>query len=209
MATHDDPHSGRRDFFRDSINRMIGPLADYLSGSPSKPTSPPPGRKTAAWLRPPGAIAEGLFDATCHRCAKCITTCPADAIVAATAADGPAVGTPIIRAALRACVVCEGLQCTHVCPSGALLPVAKPADIAMGRAEVHAQRCVRTQGEACTTCTDACPMGPDALALTGSGPPLVKDACVGCGVCEERCPTDPRAITVFSGRGTSASQRSA
>jgi ferredoxin-type protein NapG len=193
MAASDESQPDRRAFFRDGLARAIGPLANYLADHI-------PERDEPRWLRPPGAIAENGFDTTCARCAACVEACPADAIIPATDDDEPATGTPMIRAVSRACVVCEGLQCTQVCPSGALLPLVEPTAIDMGYATVHAHRCVRTQGERCTACVDACPMGSEALVFDGPGPPIVKDACVGCGVCEERCPTEPRAIVVISGR---------
>ena len=106
-------------------------------------------------------------------------------------------GTPVIEPDSAACVVCTGLQCTHVCPSGALLPVLDPRHIRMGMAEVFPERCVRTAGEACTICRDRCPFGEDAIRFEGGGAPIVlASGCVGCGVCQLYCPTTPKAIVV-------------
>lgn len=180
----------RRNFFSEAAARVVQPLAEMLEKKIPLQGSP-------TLLRPPGAVAEDTFLNTCQRCAACVVACPADAIsLLPTTSDGIK-GTPAINADLRACVVCDGLQCTHVCPSGALIPLDDPAQINMGLAEVYAPLCVRSDGEACTTCTDACPIGTSALRLNGKGPPEVLAKCVGCGVCQQVCPTDPKAIVVL------------
>ena len=180
----------RRVFFREAAVRLIAPLADYIE----KRTDGP---RDSGWLRPPGAIAESALVEVCIRCGACVEACPADAIFALAESHGAAAGTPAIDPDLAACVVCDGLQCTTVCPSGTLLPLLSPGDIAMGVAEVYASLCVRSRGESCTACVDSCPMGEAAIGFADDGPPSVVSAgCVGCGVCQLRCPTDPKAIVV-------------
>lgn len=185
-----DGGAGRRGFFREAVARAVGPLSDYLENRLQ--LGPP-----RVFLRPPGAIEESALVDTCYRCGACIDACPADAIYALDRAAESAAGTPAIDADKAACVVCEGLKCTHVCPSGALLPVAQPADIRMGLAHVYAPLCLRIREEACTICVDQCPLGSDALVFSGDGPPdVLEDGCVGCGVCQLYCPTDPKAIVI-------------
>ena len=95
------------------------------------------------------------------------------------------------------CVVCDGLQCTQVCESGALTELVAPHQIRMGLAEVYEALCVRTVGESCTLCVEQCPIGAAALYFDGNGPPIVEsNGCVGCGVCQNVCPTAPKAIVV-------------
>jgi len=179
----------RRAFFKSAVNKLIDPVADYLgrkmSGPPRRPI-----------LRPPGSINESRFNETCQRCGECVKVCPAEAIFPLAASFGEAAGTPAIDPSSAPCVVCEGLQCTHVCPSGALLPLYQPHQIAMGLAEVYTALCVRTDGEDCTECVDRCPLGEAAIRFDDSGPPTVADGCTGCGVCEFYCPTTPKAITI-------------
>ncbi len=152
---------------------------------------------TRSWLRPPGAIDEPTFLDKCYRCGACVDVCPAKAILPSRAADARLAGTPVIDPNLAACVVCEGLQCTQVCPSGALTPLHDPGEIRMGLAVVNAGVCVRSHGENCTICVDKCPIGAAAIRIDGSGPPLVVEpGCVGCGVCQLYCPTLPKAIVV-------------
>lgn len=180
--------SPRRAFFHQALARVLRPLADFLEKR-LPPDAPRP------FLRPPGAIAEPDFLSTCLRCGNCVNVCPAHCIVPLPD-DAPAAGTPAIYPDVSPCVVCDGIQCTHVCPSGALRPLARALDIRIGHAEVYDSLCVRTSGESCTLCVDRCPIGPQALRFDDAGPPAVLDACVGCGVCQFHCPTEPKAIVV-------------
>ncbi len=153
------------------------------------PSRPPP-------LRPPGTLHELLLQKHCIRCGKCVEACPADAIFPLDASWGAAAGTPAIDARKRPCVLCTGLQCTHVCPSGALLPVYSNNDVMMGKALVDEAACLTHRGEPCTVCKDHCPQS-GALSFDDAGKLRVtEDYCVGCGLCERYCPTEPQAIRV-------------
>ena len=171
MANNDPK---RRGFFREAAVRLITPLADYIEKRTDEP-------RDSQWLRPPGAISETALVEACIRCGACVEVCPADAIFALPESLGAAGGTPAIDPDLAACVVCDGLKCTTVCPSGALLPLVSSGDIAMGVAEVYAPLCVRSFGETCTACVDSCPIGEVAIRFVDDGPPSVDSAgCVGC-----------------------------
>ncbi len=186
----DERRSGRRHFFRDGLAHIVGPLADYLDRRLEQPT-------VRLTLRPPGAILEDDFLDTCRRCGACVEVCPANAIRVEPVGEHRSSGAPYIDPDLAACVLCEGLLCTHECPSGALRPIDDPRAIEMGLAEVDAMLCVRSNGENCTICVDRCPTDGNALVLIGTGPPTILDpGCVGCGVCQLHCPTSPKAIVV-------------
>jgi ferredoxin-type protein NapG len=145
-------------------------------------------------LRPPGAGDD--LGALCSGCGKCVSSCPAEAIKL-DRLMGIADGLPYIVATIQACVVCDSLACMRLCPTGALTLVDK-FDINMGTAKVSHQTCLRTKGEACRLCVDACPLGETAITLSKStSRVLVKSqGCVGCGMCEQACPTQPRSIIV-------------
>ncbi len=175
----------RRAFFREAAARLVTPLADYLEARGVGPA-------VRTRLRPPGAIDEQRFLETCHRCGACVDSCPADAIFPLDETKGEAVGTPSIDPDRAACVVCDGLNCTTSCPSGALLPLLSARDVRMGVAMVYAPLCVRSRGESCTLCVDRCPMGDAAIRIGDDDLPEVRTpGCVGCGVCQLSCPTDP------------------
>jgi ferredoxin-type protein NapG len=184
------PLSSRRRFFRDAVGKAIKPLAEFLEQRVGT-------LKPVVRLRPPGAVPETRFLEVCHRCGSCADTCPVHAIILLGVEGKEASGTPIVDPDLAACIVCEGLRCTHVCPSGALRPLDDPRAIRMGVAEVYAPLCLRSRGETCTRCVDECPVGEDAIRCNNDGAPEVRlPACVGCGVCQLHCPTSPKAVVV-------------
>ncbi len=147
-------------------------------------------------LRPPGALPEEDFEKACSKCGLCVQACPVKCIaIDSEAKIGD--GFPYIVPTLAPCVVCDELACMKACPSGALKLVEK-AKIRMGLAVVDAGACLRSHGEDCRLCVEACPIGDSAIVISQtSGRVLVKtNGCVGCGSCEHACPTDPAAITV-------------
>src|SRR5207302_4485933 len=109
---------------------------------PAAPRRPPP-------LRPPGLMHELILVNTCTHCGNCVAACPAEAIFPLSAEWGAAEGTPAIDARKQPCVLCDGLKCTQVCPSGALQPTFNNKDVKMGDAVLDVARCVTYQGEAC------------------------------------------------------------
>jgi len=171
---------------------------------------PPPAPQEFRFLRPPGAMAPGMFETVCSRCNLCVDACPAHAIKMDSShilADG----LPYILPAEQACVVCSDLACMKACPTGALKLVDR-LKVNLGTATVDRYQCVRENGENCTRCVDACPITQANAAADGTAvPPLDaifihaetgrirvrKNVCIGCGLCENRCPTNPTAITVL------------
>ncbi len=72
-------------------------------------------------LRPPGALTESEFLASCIKCGQCVQVCPVEAIKVADITDGFGIGTPFIKPREQACdFSCDGLQCVLACPTGAL-----------------------------------------------------------------------------------------
>jgi ferredoxin len=207
----------RRRFFREGLRELLRPMSkaveplqrvakelgdleSTLSSSPQpKPPTKPAAKPTffeptTNLLRPPGALSEERFLATCSRCAKCAEVCPAECIKldpGGTRAGGAA----YIEVDAAACVLCTGLECMHNCPSGALIPTPLE-QIDMGTAVWHEHLCVRTHGEPCTMCVDHCPVGSAALEILDGAVVVHEEGCAGCGVCQNNCPTDPKSITV-------------
>jgi ferredoxin-type protein NapG len=63
-------------------------------------------------LRPPGALDEKDFLASCIKCGQCVQVCPVQAIRLADLIDGFGVGTPHIEAREQACdFSCDAVQC--------------------------------------------------------------------------------------------------
>jgi ferredoxin-type protein NapG len=80
-------------------------------------------------LRPPGALDEKDFLASCIKCGQCVQVCPVQAIRLADLVDGFGVGVPYIEAREQACdFSCDAVQCILACPTGALV-YTKPATL--------------------------------------------------------------------------------
>ena len=72
-------------------------------------------------LRPPGALDESDFLASCIKCGQCVQVCPVSAIRLGDIADGFGLGVPYIDAREQACdFSCDAVQCILACPTGAL-----------------------------------------------------------------------------------------
>ncbi|MDR2239607.1 MAG: 4Fe-4S dicluster domain-containing protein [Zoogloeaceae bacterium] len=72
-------------------------------------------------LRPPGALDEKDFLASCIKCGQCVQVCPVEAIKLADLVDGFGVGVPHIDAREQACdFSCDAVQCILACPTGSL-----------------------------------------------------------------------------------------
>jgi MauM/NapG family ferredoxin protein len=193
----DLPPHDRRGFFTAGLARLLRPLADAIEERLPVALS-----AVRCPLRPPGAIPERDFLATCFRCGSCADACPASAIALTQDQSEETRGTPYIDPDAGACVICDGLACMEACPSGALKPIDKFA-IRIGLARVDHTLCVRSKGEACRECVDRCPLGETAIRLWDNGRVHVIDptptgrGCIGCGVCQQHCPTRPvKAIRI-------------
>ena len=206
MPPDDDKPIDRRRFFRLGLSELIGPLSalarplQKMAEQVGKLDAPPPSPRSASttiplvWLRPPGALAEQKFRETCSRCGNCVRACPADAIqIDASGRRGT--GAPFIDPDAMSCVVCEGLKCMDVCPSGALVPTSIN-DIDMGTAVWREESCLRSHGDSCRICIDHCPLGTAAIELMGNSVAVNPHGCIGCGVCQHDCPTTPKSIIV-------------
>ena len=147
------------------------------------------------FLRPPGAVAEALFEEQCIRCRKCIEICPYGSIKPAGGTWGTGMGTPYIVPREMPCYLC--LKCPAVCPSGALEPVSQKEQVRMGTARINRTTCLPYNGVLCRACYERCPIYREAIVLDREIYPVVNpEKCVGCGICENVCPTDPASITV-------------
>lgn len=186
--------TGRRDFFKEVLNQIMKPVAEFLDDriGDQFPVDAP----NRVILRPPGALPETEFLEKCHRCGNCVKNCPANAIQPLQTRNPDLANTPYIDPEEQPCVICDSLACMYVCPSGALQTVFAE-DIRIGLAVFNVETCLRSKSVDCSYCVDTCPIGEDAIKFSQAGIVEVFDSgCTGCGVCQYACPTDPKSIIV-------------
>lgn len=196
---NDDRRINRRNFFRSGFRELLRPVVESLEEKLEQVQSASPRPRPAvslALLRPPGALEETQFLATCSRCGVCVSACPVDAIQLDLSERRIGDGAPYIDANLSPCVVCSTLECMTVCPTGALVPTPIRY-LDMGTARWDRTTCLRTSGEECRICVDDCPVGEVAIRVDEAGyVQVLETGCVGCGVCQNVCPTTPKSIAV-------------
>ena len=100
-------------------------------------------------LRPPGAIEEKEFLASCIKCGQCVQVCPVEAIQLADIDEGMGIGVPYIDARTQACdFSCDAVQCILACPTGSLShTISKKEEVRMGLARVaRPEACLAQKG---------------------------------------------------------------
>ncbi|WP_430010069.1 MauM/NapG family ferredoxin-type protein, partial [Methylophaga lonarensis] len=153
--------------------------------------------RSAEILRPPGALPEARFDATCVRCGLCVEDCPFDILQLASWADPAPTGTPFFVAREEPCRMCVDIPCARACPTGALSPLLtdiRKADMGVAVLVDH-ENCLNYKGMTCSICVRVCPIREEAITLkpirSERGllqiPTVMSDSCTGCGTCEKHC----------------------
>jgi ferredoxin-type protein NapG len=118
----------RRKFLKTSTLVVAGSAIAY--GAVSVPLL----RKDRVLLRPPGALDEDIFLASCIKCGQCLQVCPPQVINLAGISQGFGIGTPYIVPREGGCILCSGLPCVLACPTGALaheLSLGKDAEMGL------------------------------------------------------------------------------
>ena len=157
-----------------------------------------------AALRPPGALPEDDFLATCVRCGQCAKACPTHCLQPSTFETGAAgFMSPIARMRLGPCDQnCNA--CGQVCPTDAIrtLHFEEKKFAKIGNAVIEPSRCVVwEQGRPCLVCDEHCTYGAiywQEIADGSRRPFINENRCNGCGQCEHACPVDGvAAIRIF------------
>jgi ferredoxin len=124
-------------------------------------------------VRPPGALPELDFLATCARCAQCMKSCPTNVIQPAVF-DAGAEGfmTPQMDYRRAYCDwSCN--ECGKVCPTQAIheLPLEEKRRKVIGRAFIDRDTCIPwAEGRDCLVCQELCPTPEKAIVFgTGEG----------------------------------------
>ena len=173
-------------------------------------------KATSLILRPPAALDEDDFLATCIKCGLCVEACPFDTLKLARPGDNKPLGTPFFEPRKTPCYMCVDIPCVPVCPTDALNIKSvqnenKELDISkarMGVAVIDDSSCIAFWGIQCDACYRACPLLGKAITIeytknerTGKHaflkPVINPDICTGCGLCEKACVTQKAAIFVL------------
>lgn len=173
-------------------------------------------KATSLVLRPPAALDEADFLATCIKCGLCVEACPFDTLKLAKPGDNQPLGTPFFVPIEIPCYMCVDIPCVPVCPTKALdekkvqnekneLDISKAR---MGVAVIDSSACIAFWGIQCDACYRACPLLGHAIKIdymknerTGKhaflNPVVDPNVCTGCGLCEKACVTEKASIIVL------------
>ena len=179
--------TGRRRWLLSLIPRVAGGVADAIESRIEAVVDPQ--------RRPPGAVPEALFLATCTRCDDCIAACPHGAIWMFPEDAGALAKTPVMVPDLVACHMCDGWPCAAACETGAL-NVPATTTVKLADVRLRTDRCIAYMGPECGACQRWCPGEIDAVKMFAWKPVIDTDECIGCGLCIGACPTDPKAIEI-------------
>jgi len=178
------------------------------------------GRSAPLILRPPGAVPEKDFLASCIKCGMCVEACPYDALDLARPGDGKPIGTPYYTPRTNPCYMCKDIPCVPACPTGSLdKTLVSDKDESgelrlninlaqMGLAVIDRETCIAYAGIQCDACYRACPFIDKAITVdytrnirTGKhamrAPVVHSKACTGCGLCEKACVTRKASIFIL------------
>jgi MauM/NapG family ferredoxin protein len=158
-------------------------------------------KKTDRTLRPPGALPEEDFLATCIRCGACLRICVTHTLQASGMEKGLIQwGTPIHNMRVAGCEQQCNL-CGKICPTGAIrdLPLIERQHAKIGTAVIIRETCVAwAKNRLCLLCDEACPYNAIVFRpVEGHKRPFVDESrCNGCGMCEAVCPVNGEAAIV-------------
>ena len=198
--------AGRRAFINSSAVLLAGAAAETLARAQVKKVdgglaeiTPKESIDREPRLVPPGSGGVAAFYQSCTACQLCITACPNGVLRPST--DFEHLLQPQMGYEKGFCRP-ECTACSDICPSGAILPIAREAKtlVRIGTAVVNPDLCLAARGEeGCGSCERHCPTGAIAMVQAGDvrRPVVAEEQCIGCGKCEYLCPVRPvSAITV-------------
>ncbi|MDQ7784247.1 MAG: 4Fe-4S dicluster domain-containing protein [Desulfomonilaceae bacterium] len=148
-------------------------------------------------IRPPGALPEPDFLATCVRCGECMKACATNTLQPIWFTAGiEGLFTPVMRPRLAACTSnCN--VCGKVCPTGAIrnLSLTEKMHAKVGTAWIVRRNClVWEQDKKCLVCDEVCPYNAVSFRPVperrNAVPFVVANRCTGCGWCETKCPVE-------------------
>jgi MauM/NapG family ferredoxin protein len=167
-------------------------------------------------IRPPGALDELDFLATCIRCGECMKVCITNGLQPLSLEKGLAgMFTPILMPRLGYCEF-NCTLCSQVCPTQAIqrLSIKEKHAFKMGIAYIDKNRCLPfAEKKSCIVCEEHCPVHDKAIkfdevrqVIQGQEIRILKqprvfiERCIGCGICEKVCPIPGEAAIRVIGK---------
>jgi len=157
-------------------------------------------------IRPPGALPEADFLATCIRCGVCMKACITNTLQPALLDCGvEGLFTPKALLRYAACEQTCNL-CGKVCPTQAIrnLELEEKKYARMGTAVILKEKClVWEQDKTCLICDEQCPYNAIVFKVAEGfrRPFVIENKCNGCGFCEHACPVEGGAAIVVTPLG--------
>lgn len=175
-------------------------------------------------IRPPGALSETRFLASCVRCGECLKVCINNSLQPLTFENGiENLFTPVLKPRLGYCEF-NCTLCSQVCPTGALekLSIEQKHRFIIGKAYFDKNRClVYADKKSCIVCEEHCPTFDKAIKfkimtskdsdgnrVTIKHPYVQEYLCIGCGICEHVCPVNGSAAIKVIGKAKTINQKS-
>ena len=177
--------------------KVDGGLADIIDKE--KPVRATP-------LTPPGSLSARNLRTHCTGCQLCVSACPNGVLRPST--DLLTLMQPEMSYERGYCRP-ECIECSSVCPAGAILPISKEdkSSIQIGHAVWVRNDCIPVRdGQECGNCARHCPTTAIQMVLLDESNPESKkipvintEMCIGCGTCEALCPSRPLSAIYVEG----------
>lgn len=180
-----------------SDSKPDGGLADILDKKSSRRLTP---------LTPAGSQSAHNIKRHCTACQLCVTACPNGILRPSTSLE--TLMKPLMSYERGYCRP-ECVQCSEVCPTGAIKKITKEekSSTQIGHAVWVREHCIPlTEAHECDNCQRHCPANAITMIHSVAGDeqspkiPAINEAlCIGCGACEYLCPSRPLSAIYVEG----------
>ncbi len=156
-------------------------------------------------VSPPGSLNREHFISHCTACHLCVSQCPTHVLRPSFLEYGfTGMLMPYLNYNESFCNY-ECVQCSEVCPTGAILPITVEAKktLQIGKVIFVKENCIVTIKEtSCGACAEHCPTAAVHMVPYKNDlriPATNQEVCIGCGACEYACPAKPHKAIYVEG----------